>query len=119
MNGDKNGSRRIVRMAPPCPNCGCTRQRRELRSYRPDAIDPRLRGVEPDARGFITRCPACGAQGLVDTKECKACGDTFEYVVSAWNCRPRRFCEDPDCRRERHRVTMQRWRVDQARRNGR
>jgi hypothetical protein len=86
-----------------------------LRSYRPERIDPRLRGI--DYPGFITRCPDCGAQGMVDMVRCGACGETFEYVVSALNCRPRRFCEDSTCRRERHRRTMRTWRADQRRRS--
>jgi hypothetical protein len=103
-------------MAPPCPKCGCTRERKNLRSYKTERIDPRLRGVEEDARGFITACPECKAQGLVDTRKCGACGEVFEYVVSAWNCRPRQFCDDPACLRRRKTRTMQAWRADQKRR---
>jgi hypothetical protein len=98
--------------------CGSTRKRLTLRSYRPDKIDPKFRGI--DYPGFITRCPKCGAQGMVNTKRCEEpeCGEEFEYIVSALNCRPRRFCDDPDCGKKRHKKTMKAWRADQVRRQG-
>jgi len=95
---------------PPCPKCGSTRTRIEPPSYRAEDIDPKLRPAE--YWGFITVCPDCGTQGMVDARTCKACKAKFEWIVTAWNSRPREYCDDPACMREHNREYMQTYRAE-------